>query len=143
MGPPKLAANSHSLRFEWMIVAPALIWAVATVYVPIMGGFQRNAEVWEVTALTVALVAASILSHALAHLFAASWLGSPKPTRMPLYLFGDASQAWPAAHPAGHEFLVGASGPFANLLLAAAGYLLWNAATQPFPERCCAFFRTL
>src|SRR5271157_4900475 len=125
---------------SWVIVAPALLWGVATVYVPILGGFLDNKGIWEVTGLVAALVAASVLVHAMAHLVTARCLGSPVPSHLSLYLFGDAAQAWRPAESAWQELLLGASGPLANLLLAGAGYLLWNAQLNPYLNVAAPFF---
>jgi PDZ domain-containing protein len=125
---------------SWLIVAPALLWAIAMVYVPILGGFLDTAGVWQVTGIVALLVAASLLLHAVAHVVAARCLGSPSPAGIPLYLFGDAAQAWPAAASPWREVALGASGPLASLALAGTGYLLWNAQLNPLLNVAAPFF---
>jgi PDZ domain-containing protein len=116
---------------SWLVVLPAGLWVLVTLYVPILGGNLSPAEVWTTAVFTLLLVVVSLFAHLGAHLYAARALGIEPPQRVSLLLFGDTAQAWPAAGSAGREVWAILSGIFTNMPLAGLCYLLWNAQLNP------------
>jgi PDZ domain-containing protein len=116
---------------SWLVVLPAGLWALVTLYVPIMGGSLNQAETWAVAFFILLLVAASLFVHLAAHFYAARILGIDPPQSLSLLVFGDAAQAWPLAGSAWPETWVALSGLLVNLPLAGLAYLLWNAQLNP------------
>ena len=121
-----------SLGLSWLVLLPLGIWAIATLYVTVLGAFLDQAQTWLVALLIGALLVLSLIVHSLAHVGTARLVGAELPARIPLYAFGDAAQVWPAAASAWQEALIAGAGPFANLLLAGVAYLLWNAQLHPY-----------
>lgn len=111
----------------WLIILPGMAWAIATMYVPILGANLNVTQTWTVTFLIVILVVLSLLCHVLAHQFTARVRRLNRPARIPFHIFGDAAQVWPAAPSTWGEILAALSGLFANLFLAGLTYLIWNA----------------
>lgn len=120
-----------SFGFTWLIVIPAITWFVAAVLVPILGSSLDATQVWEVTLATVALVASSLAGHALAHVLAFRSSGGEAGMTIPLFLFGDAAQAWPPLGSLWRGSMVAAAGPLASLLAAALALAVWNAQWNP------------
>jgi PDZ domain-containing protein len=112
---------------SWLVVLPAGLWALVTLYIPIMSGSLSLAETWAVAAFILLLVAVSLFTHLLVHFYAARALGIELPQRVSLLLFGDSAQAWPATGSAGREALVALLAMFTNILLAGLSFLVWNA----------------
>jgi len=116
-----------SVNLSWLVVLPVCIWGIAAVYVPILGDSFTHAQTWLVTFLIVLLMVFSLASHILGHLVAANLVKANFPERIPLFLFGDTAQAWPASPSFWKEGLVTLSGSFINIILAGLAYLVWNA----------------
>jgi len=55
----------------WIFVAPAAIWAIAIIYVPILGPGFKGFEPWAISLIILALIFLCLLLHSLAHLGAA------------------------------------------------------------------------
>jgi len=94
-------------------------------------GRAAGSQAWKATALIAFLVLLSLAAHAYAHLSVARLSGSQVPASLPIYPTGDAAQAWPSAASSGREFLGALSGPLADMILAGAAYLVWNAQLNP------------
>jgi PDZ domain-containing protein len=122
-----LGHTGIKLGASWLVVIPVSLWAIAAIYVPILGAFFNPAQTWGVAALIAFLSGISLIIHAAAHAGLARAAGSDLPPSIPLYPLGDAAQVWPAAGSAWREALVGIGGPLANVLLAALAYLVWDA----------------
>jgi PDZ domain-containing protein len=120
-----------TLGASWLVVVPVSLWAIATIYVPILGAFLNGAEAWATAVAIALLIGVSLTGHAAGHVWAARAFGSDVPSSVPLYPLGDAAQIWPAATSAWREALVAIAGPLVNLLLAGLAYLLWNAQLNP------------
>jgi PDZ domain-containing protein len=120
-----------TLGASWLVVVPAALWAIATIYVSILGAFLNRTEAWAIAVAIVLLSGVSLIAHAAGHVGAARALGSDVPSHVPLYPLGDAAQVWPAATSAWREALVALAGPFVNLLWVGLAYLLWNAQLNP------------
>jgi PDZ domain-containing protein len=116
---------------SWLVVLPAGLWALLTLYVPILGNNLSLSEAWAVALFVLLLVALSLFSHLLAHFYAARALGAEPPQNLSLLVFGDTAQAWPFAGSAWREAWVVLSALLVNLLLAGLFYLLWNAQWNP------------
>jgi Lon-like protease len=116
-----------SLSLTWLVAVPVGLWAIATIYVPIFAALLSPAQTWVATTLIGVCVALSVAWHTLAHGLAARALRVEAPTRVSVYPFGDAAQAWPAASPAWREVAAAAAGPLASLALAGIAYWLWDA----------------
>jgi PDZ domain-containing protein len=117
--------------WSWLVVLPVGVWAIATLYLPILGSFLSGLETGVVTGAIVLLSAMSLAGHILAHVYAARALGSETPPRVSLFLFGDAAQLWPVAATPWREMGVALAGPLANLLLGGLAYWIWNAQLNP------------
>ncbi len=124
-------STSRANLLIWIITLPLAVWAILTLYLPILGGILTPLETWTTTALILALSGLSLLLHAHVHRW--SWRADPSdiPLRVTLFPFGDASQAWPETGSASREILAAAAAPLANLVLAGIGYLAWNAQIGP------------
>jgi PDZ domain-containing protein len=131
------------LGASWFLVAPAALWAIATVYVPIMAPFLSNVETWGVALGIVLLVGVSLVTHALAHAGVARIVGGQGPERLPLYPFGDAAQVWPTAPSPWREVPAAMAGPLANLLLAGLGYLIWDRQLHTYLNVSALFLAVL
>jgi PDZ domain-containing protein len=116
---------------SWLVVLPVGLWALVTLYVPILGSNLSLVETWGVALFVVVLVALSLFSHLLAHFTAARALGAGLPQKVSLLVFGDTAQAWPVAGSAWRESWVALAGLPVNLLLAGLFYLIWNAQWNP------------
>jgi Lon-like protease len=113
----------------WIIALPLATWAILILFLPILGGILTPLETWTTTALIVALGLLSLLLHASVHRW--FWHGPMLPLPLPLFLFGDASQAWPETRSVSRDILADLAAPLANLVLAGVGYLAWNAQLTP------------
>ncbi len=127
-----LAGSRLTFGLTWLVVLPLGIWAIAGLYVAILGAFLDLAQTWLVALLIGVLFLVSLVLHTLAHVWAARLVKATLPDRIPVYAFGDASQVWPAAPSPWAESLVALAGPFASLLLTGVAYLLWNAQLHPY-----------
>jgi Lon-like protease len=116
---------------SWLAVLPVGLWALVTLYVPILGGSLSPAKAWAVAVFILLLVAVSLFTHLLAHFYITRALGIGLPQKVSLLIFGDTAQVWPAAGSAWRETWVALSGLLVNLLLAGLFYLLWNAQWNP------------
>jgi PDZ domain-containing protein len=116
---------------SWLVVLPVGLWALVTLYVPILGGNMSPAETWAVALFVMLLVTLSLFSHLLAHFYAARRLGAGLPQSISLLIFGDTAQSWPVAGSAWRESWLALAGLPINLLLAGLFYLLWNAQWNP------------
>ncbi|HVP21166.1 MAG TPA: PDZ domain-containing protein [Anaerolineaceae bacterium] len=114
-------------NITWLVILPASLWGIATVYLPILGGTLSPLRTWAITALIALFIALSILGHILGHRLVAKWLKAGTPERPSIYLFGDAAQGWPSATSFWKETATAGAGPVINLLLAGLAYLVWNA----------------
>src|SRR5690606_33162022 len=130
--PLRIGPEFLVLGIDWVLVAPVALWAIATIYVPIITPGLRPIEAWGVALGILAAVVASLAGHALAHVGVTKIGGGAIPPRLPIHLCGDAAQVWAPALPPGREALVAIAGPAANLLIAAAGYLLWDGQFHPY-----------
>ncbi len=123
--------TSISLGVSWIALIPLVLWIIATLYVPVMAPALSTREAWGLAVTSTLLVLVSLVVHALAHAWTARAAGSRDnetnvPDSIPLYVFGDAAQVWPAATTPWREALVAVAGPATNLSLAAVAYLVWN-----------------
>jgi PDZ domain-containing protein len=126
-----LGSTAVILDSSWLVVLPVGLWALVTLYVPILGSNMNLVETWVVALFVVLLVVLSLFSHLLAHFYAARVLGSGLPQSISLLAFGDTAQAWPVAGSAWRESWVALAGLPINLLLAGLFYLVWNAQWNP------------
>jgi PDZ domain-containing protein len=126
-----LGRTAITLGASWLVVVPIALWAIATIYVPILGAFLNGTEAWAIAVVIILLSGVSLIAHAAGHVGAARALGSGMPSSVPLYPLGDAAQVWPAATSAWREALVALAGSFVNLLLVGLAYLLWDAQLNP------------
>lgn len=108
------------------LFVPPVVWAIATLYVPLVAPWLQPGARWGVAIAAAILVAISLLGHNLAHLGMARLLRGACPMRLPLTLFGDAAQVWPFARTPGHDALIAVSGPGFNLGVALSMYVLWE-----------------
>ena len=115
-----------ALSGSWFVAGPLLVWAIVTVYLPLVAPFLPAPAKWGVTLAITLLGGASLLGHVLAHLGMAQALRSDLPVRVWVYPFGDAAQVWPAARTPFHEALIVLSGPGFNLAVAYAAYQVWD-----------------
>jgi len=136
-----LSLRQTAITFDvsWIPVAPLATWALATLYVPILGAFLSGVEAWGVAILTLILSIIALIAHAAAHIAMAHLLGSETPSRLALHPLGDAAQAWPAARSAPAEALGALAGPVVSLLLVGLAYLLWNAQLHPYLNVSASF----
>jgi PDZ domain-containing protein len=134
-----LGRTSIKLGASWLIVAPACLWAIAAIYIPIFGPTLKRAQALAVASAIMLLIGTSFILHAAAHALAARITRSQIPSSIPLYLFGDAAQTWPAAASARREALVALAGPLASLLLAWLAYRVWEAQLHPYLDLIMLF----
>lgn len=141
--PPGAGWHDIPRRFRLapltILAAPALLWLAATLYLPILVPTLAAPMRWLVALAVVALAGLSLAAHVLAHAAAARALGVPLPERLPLALFGDAAQRWPAAPRARDEALIALAGPAANAALGALAALLWQAPLGAVPGALVLF----
>ncbi|MFQ5856967.1 MAG: site-2 protease family protein [Anaerolineae bacterium] len=129
--------TSVVLGASWLVGAPLMLWAVATLYIPIIEPSLSGIETWGVAVGITLMVVISLVSHAMAHAWTAQAAGpdgiEPEvPSSILLFPFGDAAQAWPAAPTPRRDALVAIAGPTANVLLAGLAYLAWDRQLHPY-----------
>lgn len=128
----RLGHSALTLDASWLVIVPASLWAVATIYVPILGAFLNGVDAWIVAASSILLCAASLFGHALVHVIVARASASDAPTSVPLFPLGDTAQVWSTGTSASREAWGAIAGPAANVLFAGLAYLLWNAQLHPY-----------
>jgi hypothetical protein len=52
----------------WVLVGPAAVWAIAIIYVPILGPGFKGFEPWAISLIILALIFLCLVLHSLAHL---------------------------------------------------------------------------
>ena len=104
----------------WLLT-PVSVWAIATIYVPIMGTGFSSFQTWMVSLAILILMFLSVFLHSFAHLAIAC---RASPQRIFLSPLGDPAHFWWAAPDAGKEFLAAIVGPLTQCLLAALFYVL-------------------
>ena len=129
----RLPVGQTALVFgmSWLLIVPAGLWAIATIYIPILGASFDSVQTWSTSVLIALLVFISLVLHSFAHLIANRSLGGRPPQRIPQYILADAAQVWPAGRSAGNEALIALAGPLASMLLAGLSFLLWDAQINP------------
>ena len=127
-----LGQTAFDFGISWLVVIPAGLWVIATIYVPILGAPLNNNQAWLVSGLIVLMILISLVIHSLAHVLVSRLTGGELPRRIPQYILGDAAQVWPAGGSAGKEALIALSGPLASLILAGLAYPIWNAQFNPY-----------
>ncbi len=115
------------LDISWLLIAPAVVWVLATIYVPVIDPSLFGIRAWAASLVILAAILATLLVHALAHAATARVLGCRFPDRIPVHILGDAAQSWPAASTAAKEALASLAGPAVHGFLFTAAYFLWNA----------------
>jgi PDZ domain-containing protein len=129
--PLRVGGTVVALDLTGLAVIPAAVWAVGTLYVPILGSFLSVPQTWLVALLIVVFACVSLAGHVLAHAWAARLTGTELPHQLSLLVFGDTAQVWPAAPTPWRELAAACAGPGLNLLLAGSAYLGWNAQLTP------------
>jgi PDZ domain-containing protein len=124
---------------SWLLIAPLAAWAVAEIYIPVMGTALSGLRVWVVSVIIVIFSLLCLFVHVLAHAGTARTLRRPIPESIPVFLLADPSQAWPSAAGPMREFIEALAGPLAQLLLAGAAYFVWNLQLN-FYVNFIAFF---
>lgn len=125
--------------FTWLLVAPAVVAVTALLYVPIMGPSLSRTAAWGISVLLLLAMVASLLGHAGAHLLMARALDSERPSSLPIYVFGDTAQVWPAARSPWREVVIAAAGPTFNILLTVLLYLLWDLQLHVYVDVSAVF----
>lgn len=110
----------------WLLLIPASLWAVATVYVPVMGSGINSLQAWGVALAILVLAFLSLLVHVVIHIIVARLSGIELPEKIVLIPTGDPSQCWSAVPHISKEVLVAIAAPVVNGILAGLFYLLWN-----------------
>jgi PDZ domain-containing protein len=113
--------------FTWLAVIPVSAWAISTIFLPLFSENLSRVENWAVTLTILLLMGASLVCHALAHLYVAQIIHNKTPDEIAIFIFGDAAQSWPVTGSGWKEFLIASAGPLINILLSGLAYLLWNA----------------
>ena len=116
---------------SWLVALPLGLWVLVSLYVPILGGNLNLVETWAVALFVVLLVALSLFSHLLAHLYAARALGAALPQSISLLVFGDTAQSWPLGRSTWRESWDALAPLPVHLLLAGLFFLIWNAQWNP------------
>ncbi len=118
-----------SIAFDvtWIILLPFGIWGIEVYYVAILGAYFAPLQAWGTSLLIGLLVFISLLIHLFAHALGMRVFRLKVPARIPMLVFADAAQVWPVSSSLWDEIILAFTGPFANLLLAGAAYLVWNA----------------
>lgn len=121
-----------ALEVTWVALLPVLFWAIATLYVPILGANLTATQTWAISLLSLILVVFSLFCHLFAHDFAARIGHTRRPESVSLHVFGDAAQAWTSAGSLWGEILAALSGPLVNLIIAGLAYLVYNAQLNAY-----------
>ena len=121
-----LGVANLRLDVVWLLVAPVAIWAIATIYVPIMEAGLAGFQPWEISVVILVLMLVSLAVHVLAHSATARVIRCPRPRQLVIYPLGDPAQVWPTGRSAGREALIALAGPAVQGILAIAAYTLWN-----------------
>jgi len=128
----KIPSPKFSFGFTWLIIIPVGIWGIAGYYLPLFSEHLTSIQTWTVTLLAVLLIGASLVCHVLAHLWTAKAMHQETPSRLTLFIFGDASQSWNEAGSSWQEIVTAGAGPIINLIIAGLTYLVWNAQINYF-----------
>ncbi|MCC6626252.1 MAG: PDZ domain-containing protein [Chloroflexi bacterium] len=128
----RLGRLSLGSGLGWLVLLPAVAWAVASQYMPLFAPGLGEFTSWAVGVSAALLLLASVVAHTLAHAGAARLLGAARPARLWLGPLGDAAQAWPVAPSPWAEATGALAGPLASVLLAGAAYLVWDQQWHPW-----------
>jgi len=112
------------VSLAWAALAALAVWVLAAWYMPEWASYVAPGDRWVTAALTVAFVVFSLIAHVGAHRFVAGDEEASKVT-VPLYPFGDAPQAWPAAAPS-KELFGALAGPGMHVVLVFVFGLIWR-----------------
>ena len=115
----------------WVLIGPAAIWAIAIIYVPILGPGFKEFEPWAISLIILVLIFLCLLLHSLIHLGIAKAFKSLY-KQIFLSPLGDHSQVWPPEFSPLKELIVALAGPLMNGLLAVLFYFLWNSQISLF-----------
>ena len=110
----------------WLLVAPVLLWAAATIYVPVINSGFSTRQAWLISIGILAFMFLSLLIHTLAHIGAAKVIAGQRDFNIFLCPLGDPAHFWAAAPNAGKEALIALAGPLTQAILAGLSYFLWN-----------------
>jgi Lon-like protease len=137
----RIPASQVKVTFDlsWLVILPASVWAVANIYVAVIGAFLSPARIWEVALLCGLGAGLSLACHILAHLLAAHMAHLETPPAIPVLLFGDAGQVWAPAASVWTETWLAAAGVLANLILAGLAFLVWNVQPNPYLDIIAPF----
>ena len=122
----------------WVLVGPAAVWAIAIIYVPILGPGFKGFEPWAISLIILALIFLCLVLHSLAHLGTAKAFKSLY-KHIFLSPLGDHSQVWPPEFSPLKELVVALAGPLTHGLLVVLFYFLWNSQISLFVS-VMAFF---
>lgn len=121
-----------TLDVSMLALIPATLWAIAAIYIPIMGTGLTTFQAWAISILIILLMFLSLVLHSLAHILTAKAVGSQAAKQIFLSPLGDPAQYQPAAPSAGKEALVALAGPVVQGILAVICYFLWNLQVNTY-----------
>jgi PDZ domain-containing protein len=127
-----LGLTQLAFGIAWLLVLPAGSWMIARLYVPLIAPFFTPLQAWGVALGIILLLGISLVGHVLAHIVVARIVRNKLPSRIPMYLFADPAQVWPAARSPWHEAVVALSGPAMNFVIAGFSYILWDLQLHPY-----------
>ncbi len=126
-----LAGSRLVFGVEWLLLLPAAVWAGAELLLPLFAPAFERPLFWLLALLAALLILLSLVAHTAVPLIASRMAGAPLPRQVPLFLFGDAAQAWPYAGSAYREAAIALSGPVTSSVIAGLAYLLWELQLNP------------
>jgi Lon-like protease len=122
-----LGLTNISLDISWLLVTPVVLWATATIYVPIRSPDLNGWRAWLISILIFVGVMVSLAIHTLAHAWTTRISSGDVPARLPIHLLGDIAHVWPTVPNPRFEILAPIAGIIAQVFLAIAAYFFWNA----------------
>ena len=122
----------------WIFIVPVSLWAIAVIYIPIMGPGLSGFKPWAISIIILTLMFSCLFLHSLVHVIISKANGVTF-NWIVLSPLGDPAQVWPAARNSGKEAIIALAGPLMQGLLAALFYLIWNLQLNLFAS-VVAFF---
>lgn len=126
VGPIRL-----SFGLQWLLILPITAWGLVAYIIPLSAPALSPTNTLVAAIATTLLLVVSLIAHVLGHILAAHFVKAEIPASIPIELYGDPAQIWPAAQTPTHDGMVALAGPAASALFATLAAIIWNIQINP------------
>jgi PDZ domain-containing protein len=126
IGPVRL-----SFGLQWLLILPIATWGLADYIIPLSAPNLAPTSTWSAACSTALILLVSLAIHALGHALIAKLVGAEIPTHIPIELYGDPAQIWPAAQTPTRDGGIAMAGPATSAILATIAAITWNLQINP------------